>query len=211
MRLLILFTILPVLTWAALVQSIVQLHVEGNPVTGLKIIQQTLGELGYKLEIEKFSAADEGFHAKCTIVGHKPFNAEVLLQNLQAHQIKVVSAKKISGGVELSLNTRYFQWQANPLGADEGSELQKTSSPYWFSVQPEQKISIQPPFGVKWYPDIAVFDENFVLLYERRDSKPSNEIEFVLPSGAKYLKVSNMEGMKLLKEGTWVESSSLGR
>jgi len=203
--------LLPATMWSALVQSNMELHIDGNSVVGLKMVQQALGDLGYKMEIEKFTANGAGFEARCNIIGHKAFVADVLMQNLQAQQVKVTAVKKISGGVEVFLNTQQAQWQATPLGADEGSELQKTSSPYWFSVENGQKVSIQPSFGVKWYPDIAVFDENFVLLYERRDSKSSDEIEFVLPSGAKYLKVSNMEGMKLLKEGTWVESASLGR
>lgn len=211
MRFFFVFMALPVLTWAALTQSTLQVQADGNTVGGLRILQQTLGELGYKMEIEKFFKNTDGFSARCKVIGHKPFNADLFLENLAAQQVKIKNSKKISGGVEIALNLQQSPWQAAPLGADEGSELQKTSSAYWFSVESGQKILIQPPFGVKWYPDIAVFDENFVLLYERRDAKSSDEIEFLLPDGAKYLKVSNMEGMKLLKEGTWVESVSLGR
>lgn len=180
-------------------------------MTALKAIQQGFNTLGYKYEITAMSMKDGYGEVDGIAIGVKPFSAETLNESFAEEGVAVENAEAGEGSLHLTLDARKAVWNAPLIGDDEGVELQRPSSAQWFQVQGGRTVRIQPPYVGKWYPEITVLDGSMRVLYSHRSATSKEEWEMELPEEARYLKVSNVWGMKLLKEGMWVESITPGR
>ncbi len=191
------------------------LHTEisfsGDAMVSIRTITQAFHAVGYKFETEALRVENGSGELIGTAVGNKVFNPPVFSENLKEQGIKIERAHMNDKGLLLSLDTQNAIWNVPLLGRDEGSELKKVNSPQWFRVEAGQQIRIEPPYSGKWYPDIAVLDASMQVLTSLRSLESKDELQFELPEGSYYLKVSNAQGMKVLKEGMWVESMSIGR
>lgn len=212
MKALKILLLLPVFAFALQSNPIkTEVSFTGEPLLAIKLLQHAFGTVGYRLEIEHFSVGNGSGFVKGSAVGMRAFDPRVLVENLQDGGIKAENVRGEKGVLKLSMDTTGGEWGIAVIGTDEGAELQRVNTPQWYRIQHGQTIRIEPPFVGKWYPDIAVFDRTMRPLYSFRSSKPREELSIELPEGAFYLKVSNVWGMKVLKEGMWIESISPGR
>lgn len=188
-------------------------HIEltSDPLVSLTVFTHTLNALGYKLQIDEITTQPSLSQIEGSILGFKPLNTGILAENLQDANMTLTSARMNQGKMELRIEAAAAVWNVPMLSADEGIQMERSNSPYWLRVGGGQIIRIEPPYGGKWYPDVSVLDASMRVLYSYRSDKSSDEVKFPLPEGAAYLKISNKNGMKALKEGMWVESMSEGR
>lgn len=188
-------------------------HIEltSDPLVSLTAFTHTLNALGYKLQIDEITTQNSLSRIEGTILGLKPLNTAVLAENFLEEKMTLTYARMNQGKMELGVDGSSAVWNAQILAADEGIQLERSNSPYWFRVEEGQDIRIEPAYGGKWYPDVSVLDASMNVLYSYHTGKSANELKFPLPEGARYLKVSNTGGMKALKEGMWIESMSEGR
>lgn len=189
----------------------VQVRFEGEGLSTLRILSHAFNSLGYKLEIESFLYENAQGELEAKALGNRVFNPSILAENLKEQGIVIAHARHESEKLTLTLYSQNALWNMPLLGSDEGIELKKVSTAQWFRVEAGQTIRIEPPYAGKWYPDIAVLDSQMGILSSYRSLEVKEGLQFELPSGACYLKLSNAQGMKLLKEGMWVESMSPGR
>lgn len=189
----------------------VQIRLEGEGLNALRTLTQAFNSVGYKLEIESLVYENAQGEIEAKASGNRAFAPSILAENLKEQGIVISHARYEGEKLTLSVQTQNGFWNIPLLGADEGIELKKTSTPQWFRVEENQNIRIEPPYAGKWYPDIAVLDAHMGVLSSYRSFEPKEEFQFELPAGARYLKVSNAQGMKALKEGMWIESLSPGR
>ncbi len=189
----------------------VQIRLEGEGLNALRTLTQAFNSIGYKLEIESLVYENSQGEIEAKASGNRAFVPSILAENLKEQGIVISHARYEGEKLTLSVQTQNGFWNIPLLGADEGIELKKTSTPQWFRVEENQNIRIEPPYAGKWYPDIAVLGAQMGILSSYRSLEPKEELQFELPAGARYLKVSNAQGMKALKEGMWIESLSPGR
>lgn len=182
----------------------------GDPTVSLRTITQSFNSLGYKLEIDSFATQYNAGVLSAMVTGNKPFNAAVLDENLKNEGIRIEKMYSDRGELVLMLNTENAIWNLPLLEGDDGSELKRVSHAQWFRIEGSKSIRIQPPYIGKWYPDIAVYNRSMGVLSSFRATEPKGEFQFELPPEAYYLKISNAQGMKVLKEGMWIESMSMG-
>ncbi len=184
----------------------------GDLSVSMRTITQSFSTLGYRVDVDSLSMQNHKGILNATVIGNKVFSPSLLAENLQEQGIGIEKAHFDSkNGLSLVLDTRNAIWNIVLLGRDEGAELKRVSSAQWFRVEEAQDIRIEPPYVGKWYPEIAVFDETMKLLSSFRSLETKEEFRFELPKGAYYLKISNAQGMKVLKEGMWIESITPGR
>jgi hypothetical protein len=178
---------------------------KGEPTLGIRMLQQSFNTVGYKLEIDHIRTEDET-RLGGKAIGSKGFNINALYESLKSMGIHIdngeLKPKLLLLNLDLHRNISVFPI----LERDDGVELKRVNGPQWFRVAEVALIRIQAPYVGKWYPEIAVFDANFELLSSVRSLEPKIEVEFKLPANARYLKISNLQGMKVLKEGMWIES-----
>jgi hypothetical protein len=207
------YYILFLLTHSALfgVSINTQIEFTGEPAVSLRTITQAFNTLGYRFDVKSLSVENGSGKLQGSAVGNKTFTPVVLSENLKEQGIRIDSAHADQNGLSMVLNTQNAFWNAPLLGRDEGSELKRMNNAQWFRVEEGQSIRIQPPYAGKWYPEIAVLDASMHLLSSYRSLEAKDEFQSELPPTAYYLKISNAQGMKVLKEGMWIESMSLGR
>lgn len=199
----------PFLLWGTSINT--QITFSGDARVSLRSITHAFNLIGYKFELKSFAMHDGLGVLHGIAMGNKAFSAAVLGENFKEQGIRIERAHADSNGLSLVLDTQSAFWNSALLGSDEGAELKKVNTPQWFRVEQMQHIRIEPPYAGQWYPDIAVLDASMHVLSSFRSPIPEEEFQFELPQGAYYLKISNGQGMKVLKEGMWIESMSPGR
>lgn len=172
----------------------------------LRSIHNAFNTLGYRLDIQKMSADGTRGELSATAVGNKILNGAVLAENLKEENIRIEKARLDGQDLDLILDARNAKWNVSVLAPEEGTELKRVSAPQWFQIDQSRHIRISAPYVGKWYPDITVLNEHMGVVYSYRSSEPKEEVVFELPQGAFYLMVSNTQGMKMIKEGMWIES-----
>lgn len=182
----------------------VHLTISQGGLLSSAIIQQVFGSMGYKADVHHFVSTEGMVEMGCTLYGKKAFDPKGFSDALSEHQIVVKSGQFKNKQWKIGLDASQAFWNLAPINEDEGAQLERRVLPYWFVVNKAQGISIEAPYGNQWYPEIAVFDSNMQILASFREFKSHDRLNFKLPENAMYLKVSNANGMKMLKEGTWI-------
>ncbi|MDD2781190.1 hypothetical protein [Sulfuricurvum sp.] len=180
-------------------------------MASVRTITQAFNAIGFKLEIESMRFDIPSGKLIATAVSNKALNPASLGENLKEQGIRIEQAHLDGDKLSLVLDTQNAVWNVLLLGSDEGAELKRVNAPQWFRVEHGQQIRIEPPYTSKWYPDVAVLDVSMQIVSSFRSLEAKEELQFELPSGSYYLKVSNAQGMKVLREGMWIESLSPGR
>jgi hypothetical protein len=164
--------------------------------------------MGYKADMHHIVSTDGMIEMDLTLSGKKPFDSRGFKDTLQEHQITVQSGQVKNKEWVIGLDVSQAFWNLAPISEDEGAQLERRAVPYWFLVNKAQGISVEAPYGNKWYPEIAIFDSNMQVLASFREFKSHDHLNFKLPQNAMYLKISNANGMKILKEGMWVQCAN---
>lgn len=195
----------PLLVWGNL-----QTHIQftGDPCVSVRTVLHTFHTLGYRFDIHSLSVSPEGGEMIGTAIGNRPFQPSAFGEALKNQKIRIDKSSLEKNRMALTLDTRDAFWDVLSIEEDEGTSLKRVSSPQWFRVSQSQNIRIEPPYSGKWYPEIAVLNSNMEVLYSNRSAESKEELIVELPRESYYLKVSNTQGMKLLKEGMWIESLS---
>lgn len=183
----------------------------GKPIAALRTITQAFNAVGYKFEPNTLRVENNSGEFSAIVTGSKVFNVGALQDSLKMLGIKIENIHIDSQVLTMMVDTQNGDWNVLVLGKDDGVELKRVSSAQWFRIEEGQVIRIEPPYIGKWYPDVAIFSSTMELLLSFRSTEPKDELEFILPQGAHYLKISNTQGMKVMKEGMWIESVSSSR
>ena len=174
------------------------------------IIQDIFESMGLKADIHRFVNTEGIVNIDYALYGKKAFDPKGFSDTLSEHQITLKSGQFKNKLWIVGLDATQAFWNLAAISEDEGAQLERRVIPYWFIVNKAQGISIEAPYGNKWYPEVAVLDSNMQILASFREFKSQDHLLFKLPENAMYLKVSNANGMKMLKEGTWVSSANDG-
>lgn len=189
-------------------KSEIHLNIAQGGLLSTKIILHVLGSMGFKADMHRFTSADGRVEMDLVLSGKKLFDPKEFIETLDEHQIRLESRPFKNKQLTIGLDATNAFWHLPAISEDEGAQLEHTNLPYWFVVDKALGISVEAPYGNKWYPEIAVFDNNMQILGSFRELKPRDRMSFKLPEHAVYLKISNANGMKMLKEGMWVESAN---
>jgi len=186
-------------------QQVLNLHCQSGTVISTKIILQALQTMGQKVKITQTIRDEQGVYLELTTSSNKPFESRYFGEILQEHGIFLTKVTIKDKKRLLILNASQARWEIPKISPDEGAQVEKTLAANWFRVDESSALTIEAPYSGKWYPEIALFDASMTLLASVREFIPKAKMEFSLPQGTTYLKVSNANGMKLLKEGTYIE------
>lgn len=167
------------------------------------IIQHVLVSMGLKVHMHRFSRTNEIIELDMILNGKKQFDTKKFIEELSLHQIIVLNKQGI-----ITLDASQALWNVPAITADEGAQVDRTNVASWFRVNNTFGITIEAPYGSKWYPEIAVLDDKMQTLVSIKESAFQDRMTFQLPDHAMYLKVSNINGMKMLREGMWIESAN---
>ena len=190
------------------IKSNIHLNVNHGGLLSTIIVQHVLGSMGYKASIHRLSSANETVEMDIILHAKKQFDPKSFAEELSLHQISVSNGRMRNQQGTMELDASDALWNVPAITQDEGAQIERTSSASWFRVNNTSAITVEAPYGHKWYPEIAVLDAAMYPLASIKESISQERMTFKLPEHAMYLKISNTNGMKMLKEGMWIESAN---
>ena len=190
------------------IKSEITVNVQHGGLLSTVIVQHVLGSMGYKAYIHRFNRADEVIEMDMTLYAKKQFEPKEFIEELKLHQITARNGQVKNKQLIIQLDASQGLWNLPEITQDEGAQIERTNVASWFRVNNTLGITVEAPYGSKWYPEIAVLDENMQTLVSVRETLFKEHMSFLLPEHAMYLKISNSNGMKILKEGMWIESAN---
>jgi len=210
-KLLIWFVIFTLSLVAGDTKTDVTLQVAHGSILSSKIIVQALNTIGQRVSIHRYESDAEMIRMEISLSGRKAFDPKYFSDILRENGVMITTGAVRDKKWTIEIDASSVVWQIPAITPDEGGQMEKSIIPAWFVVNQSRALTIEAPYGNKWYPDIAVLDANMNVLSSLRSFKAQERMSFSLPEGAMYLKVANTNGMKLLKEGMWIEHATDGR
>lgn len=182
------------------------LRIEGEPIRACKVLQQFFSSNAYQVEIQRFSFDGTISEIHIRIKGKKGYDPKRFMEELKERSIRIFSSHTDNLQWHLTLGMGEAILDIPSINEESSVQMSRSIHPYWFDVSRARYITIEAPYGGAWYPEIAVLDSNMQVLYSSKAERPQQQMAFELPEGSHYLKVSNSQGMHLLKEGMWISS-----
>lgn len=205
MKPLILAVILTLSLVAGDTKTNVDLRVVHGSILSSKIIVHALNAVGQRSAIHRYEKDGETTRMEISLSGRKGFDPKYFSEILRDNSMVITAGTVRDKKWTIEIDASSLLWQIPAITPDEGAQMEKSAVPAWFVVNQSSALTIEAPYGNKWYPDIAVLDANMEVLSSMRSFKTQERMTFTLPEGAMYLKIANTNGMKLLKEGMWIE------
>ncbi len=183
----------------------VDLRLAHGSILSSKIILQALNTVGQRVTVHRYENDGETTQMEISLSGRKVFDPKYFSEILRANGMVITAGAIRDKKWTIEIDASSVLWQIPAITPDEGAQMEKSTVPAWFIVNQSSALTIEAPYGNKWYPDIAILDANMEVLSSMRTFKAQDRMSFTLPEGAMYLKIANTNGMKLLKEGMWIE------
>lgn len=192
------------------IKTEVAVRITHGTTLSTKIILQAFNTVGQRIDIHRYESDSEMTQIDILLSGRKVFDPKYFNEIVHANGMTITAGAMSKKKWTIEIDASSVLWQIPAITADESAQMEKSSVPLWFSVNQSRALTIEAPYGGRWYPDIAVLDANMEVLSSEHSFQPQERMSFALPEGAMYLKIANMNGMKLLKEGMFVEQNSNG-
>lgn len=189
----------------------IDLRVAHGSTLSSKIILQALSSSGQRVTVHRYKSDSDMTLMEISLSGRKAFDPRNFSDVLGENGLILTKGTIRDKRWLMEFDGSQIHWNIPAITPDEGAQMEKSLTSNWFSINQSSVISIEAPYGNKWYPDVAVLDSSLRVLSSIREFTPREQLVFSLPEGAMYLKVSNANGMKLLKEGMWIEHGNEGR
>lgn len=174
-------------------------------IMGTKIIYAACASMGFKVNMREFVDNGETIQMTFALAGRKPFEAGYFSDILQESGIVVRKGSLRNRVWNIEADGAASSWNLPVISVDEGGQMSKSQEAQWFALSNVPSLNIEAPYGGKWYPEIALLNAQMEVLTSYKEYVAKDHLTFALPEGSRYLKVSNASGMKLLREGTWIE------
>jgi len=189
-------------------KSELHLRILNGGVVSTKIIVGALNTMGQRVNLYRYVNDVQHVEMEMSLSGRKAFDPKYFKELLGESGVALTKGSVKNKSWKLELEGEGAIWNIPSITLDEGAQVEKSPFPSWYKVNGVQAISIEPPYSGHWYPDIAAMDASMNVLGSLRIFTSRDQMSFSLPEGSIYLKVSSTNGMKLLKEGMWIESVS---
>lgn len=184
------------------------LQVAKGGIVSTKILSSALQTMGQHVNIHRYENDGQTVEMDIILSGRKAFDPKYFGEFLRENGMAITKASLQNKNWYLEMDASDAVWNIPSITVDEGAQLEKSTLHHWYTVDQAKAISIEAPYGGKWYPDVAVMDSKMQVLVSFRAFTSRDQMSFALPEGAKYLKISSTNGMKLLKEGMWIEHAA---
>lgn len=178
---------------------------DSNSLKDYRVLTLALIKQGYEFDIDRF-VIDDVTKIDITINNPKKYNLKDL--TAQLHQFGVVvDDRYVEKNIEfIKLDFTNAHLALEILELDTTTQLNKSSQSQWFRLpQDAKEMRIEPPYESKYFALVAIYDKNLNSLYSLMKNEPLESLAFELPQDSKYVKFSNLYGMKMVKDSVVVE------
>ncbi len=177
-------------------------HTSDNPLFFVKIMGDTLRNMGYYRYITKESKLDEtGFTWSITLKAEYVIDPQILQNELSSSGSGIVDITRITlkeWTFDIDMRDAYLDVKV--LQDKQKVELQRSLYSYWLDVSMIKQLKISSSKRNSWYPYITYFDNSLHLLKVVKVDSRRTKILLNIPPNAKYIKISDIYTLKNIKD-----------
>ncbi|MEA3330690.1 MAG: hypothetical protein U9Q29_03240 [Campylobacterota bacterium] len=175
----------------------------GLPLFFVKIMGDTLRNIGYYRYVTQESTLNSSeFTWSIVLTSEYATDPLILQKELQKSGCDIVDVQRNSAtdwSYMIDMRDGYLNMPR--LSDKEEVKLKRSLYAHWLNVSQIDKLRIYSSSRNHWYPYIAYYDNSLHLLKViKRDSRRRN-ITLDMPSGAYYMKISDIYTLKNIKDG----------
>jgi hypothetical protein len=175
----------------------------GAPLFFVKIMGDALRNIGYYRYVTKESTLNSSeFTWTISLTAEYATDPLVLQKELQKSGCNITDIERSSATDWLYvIDMRKGYLNLRKLYKGQEIKLKRSLYAHWLDVSNISKLKINSSARNRWYPYIAYYDSSLHLLkVVKRDTK-RRSISLNIPSGAKYIKISDIYTLKNIKDG----------
>ena len=173
-----------------------------NPMFFVKIMSDTLRTIGYYRYVTTHSSLDNReFTWTITLKTESATNPVTLQNKLLQSSCKIVGIKRNSAtNWEYTIDTSHARLNVKKLRRATVLKLKRSLYAHWLNVSKIKKLSIESGERNLWYPQVTYYDSSLHILKVYKKDKKTDKIVFRMPKNSVYMKISDMNSMKNLKD-----------
>lgn len=182
-------------------ELILNFKTNDNPLFFVKIMGDTLRNIGYYRYVTRQSKLDEtGFTWSISLKTEYVTDPQVLQTELIKSGSNIIDITMLNQTEwTFSVDMREGFLNVPVLTAYENLELKRSLYAYWLDVSQIKQLSIQSSMRNSWYPYITYFNSSLHLLKVVKVDEKTRHLLLDIPEGAKYIKISDIYTLKNIK------------
>ena len=186
-------------------------HSTGDPLFFVKLMGDTLRDIGYYRYVTKESTNDEsGFEWKISLQAEYVTDPVLLRKELSTRGCEIIDIVRNSAtDWYYNIDTSKAHLKVDKLKNGTVKKYKRLQYAKWLDVAHIKKIDIKSHRANFWYPYIAVYDSSLRLLKVIKEDKETKRFTVVLPQEARYISVSDLYTITNIRYG--LQFSPLGK
>lgn len=186
-------------------------HSTGDPLFFVKLMGDTLRDIGYYRYVTKESKSDEsGFEWKISLEAEYVTDPVLLRKELATRGCEIIDIVRVSAtDWHYDIDTSKAHLKADVLSNGKSKKYKRLQYAKWLDVQHTKTVKIKSHRANFWYPYIALYDSSLRLLKVIRVDKETKAFTLELPQETRYIRVSDLYTITNIRYG--LEFSASGK
>jgi len=178
-------------------------HSTGDPLFFVKLMGDTLRDIGYYRYVTKESKNDEsGFEWKISLEAEYVTDPVLLRKELLTRGCEIIDIVRVSAvDWHYHIDTSKAHLKADVLKSGKSIKYRRLQYAKWLDVQHTKKIKIKSHRANFWYPYIALYDSSLRLLKVIKEDKETEVFNLTLPQDTRYIRVSDLYTITNIRYG----------
>ncbi|MDD3506056.1 MAG: hypothetical protein PHX65_05850, partial [Sulfurimonas sp.] len=175
---------------------------QGLPLFFIKIMSDSLRNIGYYRYVTKESSFDESeFIWKISLTSEYAADPLILSQELRKSNCEIVDVvRETESDWSYIIDMKNAKLNVSVLEDSEEFRLKRSLYSYWLDVSKVDDIEIRSSSRNDWYPYIAYYDKSLKLLRVIKIDKKTSKIMLNMRENTHYIKISDIYSLKNIKD-----------
>ena len=184
-------------------------HSTGDPLFFVKLMGDTLRDMGYYRYVTKESVRDEkGFEWKISLEAEYVTDPVLLRKELATRGCEIVDIVRVSStDWHYNIDTKNAHLKALQLKNGQSHKYKRLQYATWVDVKYIKQIRIKSHKANHWFPYIALYDSSLRLLKVIKKDKESRQYLLDLPQETRYIRVSDLYTITNIRYGLEFKAS----
>ena len=181
---------------------ILEFKTNSNPLFFVKIVGDTLRDIGYYRYVTKSSSYNNSeFTWSVALVSEYVVDPMLLQKELQKSHCSIVDIQRDSPTKWIyTIDISHANLEAEALHDGEKKVLGRSLYSFWLDVSHVRKLRVVSKGRNRWYPRVSYYAAQLHLVKVLTRDKRSYDITLVIPKNAKYIKIADIYTMKNIKD-----------
>lgn len=178
-------------------------HSTGDPLFFVKLMGDTLRDIGYYRYVTKESVHDEsGFEWKISLEAEYVTDPVLLRKELATRGCEIIDIVRNSAtDWHYNIDTSKAHLKVDTLQSGKTKKYKRLQYAKWLDVANIKEITIKSHRANFWYPYIALYDSSLRLLKVIKEDEETKVFDVELPEETRYISVSDLYTITNIRYG----------